>query len=288
LEDLLKPFENLAKEPSWRVAIHIADVLLVAYVIYRVLALMRGTRAWRVVTGIFVFVLLLGTSSALHFDTLNWMLEKATLLAPVALAILLLPELRQALEYVGRLGVWTNRLTNIIVAPVDAQLEATTIEEIVGAVAEMSAGHIGALIVLERGAALADIVANGVQIDANVTGALLISIFYEGNPLHDGAVIVRGHRIVAAACRLPLSESSRLDASYHMRHRAAMGLTAEREAMVIVVSEEKGSISIASEGKITRLSGPTELRDALNQTFRHHSELNGGGKRRRAAKVKAQ
>jgi len=240
------------------------DVLLVAYLIYRLLMLVRGTRAWRILVGIGIFVFLLGLSDRLHFQTLHWVLASATPLGPVALVILLLPEMRQAIEGLGKLDRWTQRLA----APTEVRAEARTVEEIVAAAAELAAGRIGALIVLEKAAPLDEIASNGVELNAAVSAPLLGAIFYEGNPLHDGAVIVRGDVILAAACRLPLSESTRIDQSVHMRHRAAVGVTEATDAICIAISEERGTISVATEGRLRRMNGHLELRDLLNHELR--------------------
>ncbi|MCA1947161.1 MAG: diadenylate cyclase CdaA [Armatimonadetes bacterium] len=244
--------------------VDVADILLVAYLVYRLLAMIRGTRAWRILGGIVVFILALYASSALRLNTLHWVLDKATLLAPVALVILLLPELRQALETVGKIGLWPQVLPSLS----EPAAEAQTVEEIVAAVSEMASARVGALIVLERTASLDEIIANGVPLDAKVTAPALGAIFYPGNPLHDGAAIIRGDRIVAAACRLPLSESERLDANVHMRHRAAVGVTEALDCLCVVVSEERGTISLAADGRLRRLGSHLELREILNTQFR--------------------
>jgi diadenylate cyclase len=284
LEDVLRHLDSLS-QPSVRTLVHVIDILLVAYLIYRLLLLVRGTRAWRILGGIFIFVMLLVGSAHLQLTTLHWILDKATLLAPVALVILLLPELRQALEGFGKLGFWPQRIG----AAFETKTESRAIEEIVSAVAELAAQSVGALIVIERGAPLDEIVANGVRLDAKVSAPLLGSIFFEKNPLHDGAVIVRGDTIVAAACRLPLSESVRLDQNVHMRHRAAVGATEALDCIAVVVSEERGTISVASEGRLRRLGSHMELREILNRdlrpdespkdrprrrSFRKHQEVN--------------
>lgn len=248
--------------------IAVLDVLLVAYLIYRLLMLVRGTRAWRILVGIGIFVFLLGASERLGFQTLHWILASATPLGPVALVILLLPELRQAIEGLGKLDRWTQRLAS----PSEARAEARTIEEIVAAAAELAAQRVGALIVIEKAAPLDEIASNGVALSAAVSAPLLGAIFYEGNPLHDGAVVVRGDTILAAACRLPLSESTRIDQSVHMRHRAAVGVTEATDALCIAVSEERGTISVASDGRLRRLGGHLELRDLLNQELRGEEE----------------
>lgn len=242
---------------------NVVDVLLVSYVVYRVLSLVRGSRAWRILGGIVIFVIALYVSDVLQLRTLHWLLDKATLLAPVALVILLLPELRQALEGFSRLGLWPDRFA----APGNRP-GAQTIEEIVAALAEMSSQNIGALIVIERDNQLNEIVANGVSLDAQVTAPLIGSIFFENNPLHDGAVIIRGDKILSAACRLPLSENTELDSHVHMRHRAGVGVSEQSDCVALIVSEERGTISVSIDGKLVRVANATALRDLLNQEVR--------------------
>lgn len=257
---------------------HVIDILLVAYLIYRVLLLIRGTRAWRIAMGVAVFVGLLIFSNYAQLTTLHWVLDKATLLAPVALVILLLPELRQALEGVGRLGPRIGKT--------EQRMEAQTVEEVIAAVTEMAASSVGALVVIEKGAPMDEIVSNGVLLEARVSAALLGSVFYEGNPLHDGAVIIRGDTIQAAACRLPLSESMRLDKTLHMRHRAAVGVTEQHDCLAIVVSEERGVISLCADGRLTRIASPGELRDILNTELRGVGEHRESAIRRRLRRIR--
>jgi len=260
LEEILKHLSSL-RALTFQNLINVLDILLVAYLNYRLLALVRGGRAWRIVGGIIIFLLLLLASSAFHLETLHWMLDKATLLAPVALAILLLPELRQTLEGFGKLKLWTQIAGERYVEP-------STVEEIVKAIAYMGSQGMGALIVLETGPPLDSIVSNGILIDAEVSAPLLETVFYEGNPLHDGAVIIRGDVLVAAACRLPLSENPRLDSNYHMRHRAAIGVTEAMDCVAIVLSEERGTISIARDGSLVRLESAADLREHLLRELR--------------------
>jgi diadenylate cyclase len=268
LNDTVKPLLDLFRDFSWRTVVSVFDILFVSYLIYRLLALIRGTRAWRVLFGIGIFVALLFISKQLQLNTLYWLLDKATILGPVALVILLLPELRQTLEGFGQLGMWTQRL----VSADTADLQAQTVEQIVAAAAEMSASRIGCLIVIERGRTLDEIAASGVAIGAKASTPLLVSIFYEGNPLHDGAVVLRGDVIVAAACRLPLSENPRLDPSLHMRHRAGIGISEQSDCVVIIISEERGTISTVTDGRLRRMAGHVELREVLNRDLRQVSE----------------
>lgn len=241
----------------------VVDIALVTYLFYRLAMLIRGSRAWRIVGGVIIFVVMLFISDRLQLIALHWLLDKATLLAPVALVILLLPELRQALEGFGKLGFWPQSFSGS-----EGRMEAQTVEEIVAAAAEMSASCTGALIVIERAAKLEEAIANGVQVNARITAPLLGAIFYGGNPLHDGAVITRGDKVMAAACRLPLSESSRLDNTLHMRHRAAVGVSEVFDCIVVVVSEERGTIRVAIDGTLRKMPTHTELRDFLNEHVR--------------------
>ncbi|HVT11450.1 MAG TPA: diadenylate cyclase CdaA [Fimbriimonadaceae bacterium] len=256
-------------EPRWETALAWLDILVVAFIIFRLFLLVRGPRAWRIVVAVFMFVLLLIVSHSIQFYELHWILDKAALLGPVALVILLLPELRQGLEGLGKLGVDTFQpLQKLGRTQAESRTDLRTIEEIVAAVAELAAGNIGALIVVERAFNLDEIASNGVKLNAEVSSPTLVSIFFEGNPLHDGAVVIRKEKILAAACRLPLSESSRLAQNVHMRHRAAVGISEATDALAIIVSEERGTISYALDGSLRRLGAAVELRDLLNREVR--------------------
>ncbi|RYG81286.1 TIGR00159 family protein [bacterium] len=256
-QDLLLSLKDLN---TGQKIVQLVDILVVAYIVYRLLLLVRGTRAWRILFGIVVFVLGLWASEALRLNTLHWILDKATLLGPVALAILFLPELRQAIEGLTKFRFFPQQL---VTGTSDVDLDQREIEEIVAAVGELAAENVGALIVMEKDARLEEVIASGTPLGAVVTKTLLLSIFYGENPLHDGAAVIRGERVLAAACRLPLSESSRLDTTLHMRHRAAVGITEATDALSIVVSEERGTVSVAQEGKLRRMSGLAELRGLL-------------------------
>lgn len=265
MNETIKPLLDLFREVSWRSLVSIVDILLVTFLVYKLFSLVRGTRAIRIVAGIAFFLLVLFVSKWLQLDTLHWLLEKATLLGPVALVILLLPELRQALEGFGQLGLWTQKL----VGTERTDVRAETVEQIVAAAAEMSAARIGALIVIEQTSPVTEIVASGVPMNAQLSTPLLVSVFYEGNPLHDGAAVIKGDQIVAAACRLPLSENPRLDAALHMRHRAGIGVSEQHDCLVIIVSEERGTISVVRDGHLKRMAGYVELREVLNRELRH-------------------
>lgn len=269
MEDILRRLGGL-RDFSWENLIHVIDILLVAYLIFRLISLIRSSRAWRILGGIAIFVVALVLSDHFQLRTLHWLLDKATLLAPVALVILLLPELRQTLEGFARLGLWPSRLN-----AQDGRVALRTLEEIVAATTEMSSARVGAIIVIERGTRLDDIAANGVSLQANISAPLLASIFHEGNPLHDGAALVRGDRIEAAACRLPLSETTSLSAAFHMRHRAGLGITEQADCLAVIVSEERGTISVCQDGQLQRVQDAQELRTWLNQFLRGPAKPEG-------------
>ena len=263
MNDYLDRFYQLFL-PRLQTALWWLDILVVALIIYRLFLLVRGPRAWRIVVAVIMFVLLLVISQQLKFLALHWILDKAALLGPVALVILLLPELRQGLEGFGKLAAEPlQRLGRT-----EPRTEAKVIDEIVAAVAELAAGSVGALIVIERTQNLDEIASNGVPLNADVKSPLLVAIFFEHNPLHDGAVIIRKDKIVSAACRLPLSESSRLAQNVHMRHRAAVGITEATDALAVIVSEERGTISYAVEGNLKRLTSHLELHEVLVREVR--------------------
>ncbi len=244
---------------SKQLAVTAVDILIVAFLIYKLLMMVRGSRGWRILLGLLVFAAIFFISDYLRLSTLHWILEKAVLLGPVALAILFLPELRQALEGLTKISWFPE---SVVDAGHEKNLDRGSVEEIVGAVSEMARDRIGAIIVIETGGHLDEIAATGVMLNAKITTSLLGSIFYGQNPLHDGAVVVRGNNILSAACRLPLSES-RIERNLHMRHRAALGVTEQNDVIALVVSEEKGSIRVASEGKLQTIASSAELREFL-------------------------
>src|SRR5689334_20052771 len=226
----------------WRTAINallangiwlgLLDILVVAYLIYRLLLLARGTRALQILGGLGTLLLALTLSARFHLDTLNWLLRQIVPLGPVAIVILFYPELRHALEEFGP-RFWQRGLSLLNREDLTEMLDA-----VVGAVTMLSARRVGALIVFERQTGLDEITATGIPMDASVSVELLETIFYKGTPLHDGAVVIRNGRVVAAACILPLTDRPRIDAAVHTRHKAALGMSENSDAIVLVVSEE--------------------------------------------------
>lgn len=226
---------------------NLLDVFLVAFVIYRLILLIKGTRAWQIILGLGVFFLLVFASDKLNLHALNWILRQFLPLGPVALVILFFPELRRALEEIGRLNFFGRGFV---------MLRKEDITDLVGqltkVVADMSKSKVGALIVIEREVGLDNLISTGHRMDALVSAELLRTIFHPGSPLHDGAVIIRGNRIVAASCTLPLTDNPRLGTMIHTRHKAAIGVSEQSDAVVLVVSEETGLISLSVDGVIFR------------------------------------
>lgn len=238
----------------------VVDVALVAFVIYKLITLAKGTRAWQILWGLGVFLLAFKLSGMFHLRALNSLLRIFIPLGPVALVILFYPELRNALEEVGRLRFLNRGF--VMLAREDI---SNLIDQLVRAVEEMSRASVGALIVIEREVGLDNIISNGRPVDAIVSADLLRTIFHPGSPLHDGAVIIRGNRVVAASCTLPLSDSTTIGTMIHTRHKAALGVSEESDAVVVVVSEETGLISLSVEGNLLRGLQPNQLRSKLSE-----------------------
>lgn len=240
-------FRNLHSTGWTTIVSTIADVVLVALAVYWVIMLSKRRPAWQILWGLAVFFVLIWLTDLLQLHTLNFLLKSFLYLLPLAVVILFQPELRQMLENMGSVAGWGRGLATMPTGEV-----TSLINVIAKSAAKMSERKIGALIVVERESPLDDLVANGTKLNAAVSEELMGAIFYPGNPLHDGAVIIRGSRMLAAGCTLPLSESAHVGTMIHTRHKAALGVAEESDAAVVVVSEETGTISLALEGKLHR------------------------------------
>jgi diadenylate cyclase len=243
-------------------AIASVDVLVVAFLIYRLMMLAKGTRAWQIILGLVFFGFIYWSSKSLGLISLNWLLKQTFQLGPVALVILFYPEMRHALEEAGRLGFWGRGFIGL-----DKEEVSDTINELVRVATTLSDKKIGALVVLERETGLTDIIETGTEINALVNAEMIGTIFYPGTPLHDGAIIIRRDRVVAAGCILPLSESRNIGATIHTRHKAALGITEQSDAVALVVSEETGIITLMFDGKHVRGLRDDALRDRLLQEY---------------------
>ena len=224
----------------------IVDILLVWYVIYKLINVIRGTRAVQLLKGIFVIVLVKIISDSVGFNTLSWMMEQALTWGFLAIIIIFQPELRRALEQLGR-GRFFSR------SGVQEEEDQDTITEaIVKATEYMAKRRIGALISIERETGMSDYIETGIQLNSKISSELLINIFIPNTPLHDGAVIIQKNIIAAAACYLPLSESPFISKELGTRHRAALGISEVTDSITVIISEETGNISLTKNGELHR------------------------------------
>lgn len=238
----------------------IVDILIVAYLIYRIIGLIRKTSSYNLAKGLALVLLCLWLSGILKLTMINYILKKTVEIGLIALVIIFQPELRKLLAKMGSSSfsaIFSGRTQNI------PETEAV-INQTVLACEQMSATKTGALIIFEKGFSLNDIVTTGTVIDADVTAELLKNIFYPKAPLHDGALIIRNNRICSAGCVLPLTNKTNLSKDLGMRHRAGIGISEQSDALVIIVSEETGAISVAAEGMLKRNLN----RDTFDQLLR--------------------
>jgi diadenylate cyclase len=236
---------------DWR---DLLEIVVVAVVFYRVLLLIRGTRALQMLGGIVVLGLAYALAWMLKLTMITYLLGVVFTYGAFALLVIFQPELRAALAHLGpsRIGRVFRRLEG-----------GEVLDEIVDAVERLSRSGVGAIIVIEREMSLGDYIESGATLEAKVSADLLTTIFTPYSPLHDGAVIIRGDTIVGAGCILPLSASATLDRSLGTRHRAALGLSEESDAAIVVISEERASISIAQAGQLRMHLTPLQVRDLL-------------------------
>ena len=240
----------------------IIDILIVAFLFYTVMRLIRSTSAARIARSILLLLVVTGLTEIFKLYTLNWILSKILEIGVIALVIMFQPELRRMLERFGG-----RFFSNLISSSGSASPEQQAIEATVAACEVMSKEKVGALLIFERSMPLDEYFKTGTIIDAKVTDQLLRNLFFKNSPLHDGAVIVRGSRVAAAGCVMPLSENTHLPGGIGTRHRAAIGVSETTDAIVLIVSEETGIISMAKGGKLTRHLDAKSLRTILEGIY---------------------
>ena len=245
---------------------HVIDISIVAFVLYKLLLLIRETRAEQVLKGLAILLFATKLSEVLQFNTIYWILKNTATVGVIALLIVFQPELRRALEQIGR-GQLFDRL--FLRDDMDPSI---LINEVVRSVQNLARMKVGALIVIERKTGINEIIETGVKIDGELSSALLENIFVVNTPLHDGAVVLRGDRIAAGRCFLPLIENNIISKQLGTRHRAAIGITEVSDAIAIVVSEETGVISIADNGKLTRYLDAKALKEILKKVYIREKE----------------
>jgi len=275
----LSAYETLVKAISggllqFRLADAI-DILIISFLVYKLILLTKETRAYQVLKGIGIFFIVAVLSDALELSTISWLLNSVLSTGIIVLVILFQQELRRALEHIGR--------GKLLSGDVFRQTEtesATVVNEMHQAITDLARKRIGALIVIERRTRLGDVISTGTKIEGMISAPLIENIFIPNTPLHDGAMIIRGNTIVAAACFLPLAEDISVSRELGTRHRAALGVSTVSDSITIVVSEETGVISCAREGRLIRYIDSKALRDLLVSIFSNREKETSFLKRR--------
>lgn len=256
----MEVLNSLLQYVHWIALSDLVDIAIMSYVIYKVIHLLRDTSAERLVKGIVVIIIIMQASKLLHLNTISYVLDSTLTIGFTALVIIFQPELRRMLEQIGKGQMMANLMQNKNgeVSPIE-----TAIGQIRTACVAMSKDKIGALIAFERDEKLSEIIKNGTYIDATTTSELVRNIFYPKSPLHDGAMVIRTGRVCAAGCVLPLSGNYSLSKELGTRHRAAVGMSETSDAVLVVVSEETGAISVAIGGMLKRQLTPETLEKIL-------------------------
>ncbi|QNM06886.1 diadenylate cyclase CdaA [Qiania dongpingensis] len=252
----------------------VVEMIIIAVLLYNVMLWIKNTRAWVLLKGILVLLGFILVAYLFHMNTILWLADKTINVGIIAVVIIFQPELRRALEQLGR-----NKVLGFLVSDngkmVDDKFSDKTMNEIVKATFEMSKVKTGALIVIERKTPLAEYERTGILVDGVVTSQLLLNIFEHNTPLHDGAVVVRGNRIVAATCYLPLSDNMAISKDLGTRHRAGVGVSEVSDSVTIIVSEETGTVSVAFDGGLRRGMDPDTLREELKRIIEENEAPKG-------------
>jgi diadenylate cyclase len=255
----MEQFVEFLKELFYNIRIRdFIDIAIVAYVFYKVIGLIKETRAGQLIRGIILILLATQISEWVGLYTINWILRNTMTVGVIALLVVFQPELRRALEHLGR----SRFFSNVFIGKQEDQ-PTKTIDEVIKAVQMLAQEKTGALIVFERETKLGDVIDTGIKMDSLVSGELLLNTFIPNTPLHDGAMIIRNNRIMAAGCFLPLTENQNLSNQVGTRHRAGLGITESSDAVVVIVSEETGIISMALNGKLSRYLDIKSLKQIL-------------------------
>ena len=239
----------------------IVEILIISFLVYQIMTWVKNTKAWFLMNGIFVILLFIFLAIILQMNTILWIVENVISIAVIAVVVILQPELRRALEELGR----KNFIASIVPfeKPAIERFYDKTMNDIVKASFEMGKVKTGALMVIEQHVVLTEYERTGIEVDGIVSSQLLINIFEHNTPLHDGAVIIRGNRVVSATCYLPLSDNMEISKELGTRHRAAVGISEVTDALTIVVSEETGHVSVTYEGMLYRNLDANGLREKL-------------------------
>jgi len=282
IKELLYPVWGLALTLGNGIRIwDIIDILIMAFLIFRILSFMQKTSASSVIKGLLLILAVAGLANIVNMNILSYLLRQVMQMGVIVIVVLFQPEIRKMFERMG-----TTRLNTIFRRKGKNEIIDAVLQQIVEACTVMSKNDTGAIIVVEREVGLNDYAVTGVSIDAEVSSELIQNIFFQNSPLHDGALIIRGDRILAASCMLPLSTNYSLSKELGMRHRAGVGLSERSDAIVVIVSEETGAISIAVDGMLKRNLDDDTIRELLWSEVLVNYDSKGKSKRRKQ-KVKA-
>lgn len=259
----------------WDIIRSLIDITIVAYVFYRILGLIRGTRAEQLLKGLIFLLVFSVISSYLQLEMVNWLVQKIWILFAITLPIVFQPELRRLLEQLGRGSFFTSHRSKLEMEEYD-----TIIREIGDAVTVLSRNKVGALIILTRETGIGEYIESGTNLDSLVSSGLLVNIFVPNSPLHDGATVITEGRIEKSACFLPLSDNPSLDKELGTRHRAGLGITEVSDALAVIVSEETGAVSLAKEGSLQRYLDAPSLKDILSRELVNQERWRDTFKRR--------
>ena len=249
-----------------------AEIIIIAILLYYMMRWMHNTRAWSLMKGLVVILVFIIIANVFHMDTILWMSSNILQFAVIAIIVVLQPELRKALETLGKSNIIGGLFYFASQSDYMMTISEKSIDEIARACYLMGEERTGALIVIENKESLSRVDESGIKVDAEITSQLLLNIFKKNTPLHDGAVTIRHNRISCATCYLPLTSSMSLSKEFGTRHRAGLGISEESDAVVIIVSEETGKISVARDGELERNLSETSLKRLLMHAFGENNE----------------
>ncbi|HYM50729.1 MAG TPA: diadenylate cyclase CdaA [Candidatus Limnocylindrales bacterium] len=258
----------LASEPWWRHLLDLVDVSIVAFFLYRMFLLVRGTQAVQLLVGVLLLGLVGFAATLLNLRLLSFIFRNAAPAILIGIIVLFQPEIRRALDQFGRIGFIGRPLAHY-----NLQIFNRMIEDVIRATTKLAQRFTGALIVFEKETGLENYANTGIRINGELTAEFLEAIFFPNSPLHDGAVIIRGNQILAAGCVLPLADEANVRERMGTRHRAGLGLSMQTDAVVVILSEELGQIAVAHEGKLLRNLDPDRLRQVLSSLLQPRPEV---------------
>lgn len=265
LNIIYQPFEDVIKN-FWVHPMYLVEISVLAFIVWRVYLRIKGTQAEQLLKGIIVIVAALLLSKAFHLEIISKVLEHLVSVVLFGLVVIFQPELRRILGYLGQSGVFARNIFNF-----ESESEVkNVVDDIIEAIKHLSKTHTGALIVLEDSPSTETYLEVGTPINADLSVELILTIFHPNTPLHDGAIVVNGNKIIAAGVLLPLTEDPKLSWQYGTRHRAAIGMSEVSNSMCIVVSEETGDVSLAKNGMLKRHTDAVELRNSISNIYEKH------------------